>query len=309
MLISELSIHRPVFATVLSLMLLVLGLIGLTRLWQGVRELPNVDPPVVSIETRYRGAAPQIIETKITQPIEDRIAGVERIDNLRSQSSDERSQINVEFELDRDIDEAANDIRDRVARVVSALPQEAEPPEISKADSNAEPIIFVNLSSDTMGGLELTDYAERYIVDRFSALPGVARVRLSGSRRYAMRVWLDRTELAARQLTVADVESALLKENVQIPAGRIESRAREFTLNTETGLTTPESFRSLVIGRGAEGYLVRLGDVADVELAAENERSVARTNRIPGVNLGIEAQSNANTLEVAKAVRAEIGGA
>ncbi len=307
MLISELSIHRPVFATVLSLMLLVLGLLGLTRLWQGVRELPNVDPPIVSIETRYRGAAPQIVETKITQPIEDRIAGVERIDNLRSQSSDERSQINVEFELDRDIDEAANDIRDRVARVVSALPQEADPPEISKADSNAEPIIFVNLSSDTMGGLELTDYAERYIVDRFSALPGVARVRLSGSRRYAMRVWLDRTELAARQLTVADVESALLRENVQIPAGRIESRAREFTLNTETGLTTPDSFRSLVIGRGAEGYLVRLGDVADVELAAENERSVARTNRIPGVNLGIEAQSNANTLEVAKAVRAEIG--
>ena len=306
MLISELSIHRPVFATVLSLMLIVLGLIGLARLWQGVRELPNVDPPVVSIETRYRGAAPQIIETKITQPIEDRIAGIERIDKLRSSSSEERSQINVEFELERNIDEAANDIRDRVARVVSSLPEEAEPPEISKADANAEPIIFVNLSSDTMGGLELTDYAERYVVDRFSALPGVARVRLSGSRRYAMRLWIDRTALAARQLTVADVEAALLRENVQIPAGRIESRAREFTLNTETGLTTPESFRSLVVGRGAEGYMVRLGDVADVQLAAENERSVARTNRIPGIALGIEAQSNANTLEVARAVRAEI---
>src|SRR5262245_25636366 len=301
MLISELSIHRPIFATVVSLMLLVVGLIGLTRLWQGVRELPDINPPVVSVETRYRGASPQIIETKVTQPIEDRIAGIERIDKLSSSSSDERSQITVEFDLGRDIDEAANDIRDRVARVVSSLPQEADPPEISKADNNAEPIIFVNLSSDTLGSLELTDYAERYVMDRFGALPGVARVRLNGERRYAMRVWLDRTALAARKLTVADVEGALGRENVPFPAGRIESQLREFTLNTETGLTTADDFRNLIIGRGPDGYLVRLGDVSDVQLAAENERTVARTNRIPGVNLGIEAQSNANTLEVARA--------
>jgi multidrug efflux pump len=306
MLISDLSIHRPIFATVVSLMLLVVGLLGFSRLWQSVRELPDISPPVVSVETRYRGASPEIIETKITQPIEDRIAGIERIDKLRSQSVDERSQITVEFDIGRDIDEAANDIRDRVARVAASLPPEAEPPEISKADTSAEPIIFVNLSSDTLGSLELTDYAERYVADRFGALPGVARVRMNGARRFAMRVWLDRTALAARQLTVADVEAALRRENVQFPAGRIESRLREFTLNTETGLQKAEDFRGLIIGRGADGYLVRLSDVADVQLAAENERSVARTNRVPGLNMGIEAQSNANTLEVARAVRQEI---
>ncbi len=306
MLISELSIHRPIFATVLSMMLLVVGLIGLTRLWQGIRELPDVNAPVVSIETRYRGASAQIIENKVTQPIEDRIAGIEHIDKLRSSSSDERSQISVEFDLDRNIDEAANDIRDRVGRVVSSLPDEADPPEISKADANAEPIIFVNLSSDTLGSLELTDYAERYVVDRFAALPGVARVRLTGDRRYAMRIWIDRTALAARRLTVNDIEAALNRENVQIPAGRIESKSREFVLNTNTGFDSPEDFRNLVIGRGPDGYLVRLADVADVQLAAENERTIARTNRIPGVTVGLEAQANANALEVAKAVRAEI---
>ena len=306
MLISEISIHRPIFATVISMMLLVVGLIGLTRLWSSIRELPDVNAPVVSIETTYRGASPQIIETKITQPIEDRIAGIERIDKLRSSSSDERSQISVEFELDRDIDEAANDIRDRVGRVVSSLPEEADPPEISKADVTAEPIIYLNLSSNTLDSLALTDYAERYVLDRFSAVPGVARVRLTGDRRYAMRIWIDRTALAARALTVNDVEAALRKENVQFPAGRIESRQREFTLNTDTGFDTAEDFRNLIIGRGPDGYLVKLSDVADVQLAAENERTIARTNRIPGVSLGLEAQTNANALEVAKRVRAEV---
>src|SRR5262245_14698147 len=272
----------------------------------GIRELPELSPPVVSVETRYRGAAPQIIETKVTQPIEDRIAGIEHIDKLRSSSMDERSQISVEFDLNRDIDEAANDIRDRVGRVVNSLPEESDPPEISKADANAEPIIFINLSSDTLGSLELTDYAERYVVDRFAALPGVARVRLTGDRRYAMRVWIDRTALAARALTVTDIEAALRRENVQIPAGRIESSRREFVLNTETGFETPDDFRNLVIGRGPDGYLVKLQDVADVQLAAENERTIARTNRIPGVTVGLEAQANANALEVAKAARAEI---
>src|SRR5262245_26650221 len=272
----------------------------------GIRELPELSPPVVSVETRYRGASPQIIETKVTQPIEDRIAGIEHIDKLRSSSSDERSQISVEFDLDRNIDEAANDVRDRVGRVVSSLPVEADPPEISKADANAEPIIFVNLASDSLGSLELTDYAERYVVDRFAALPGVARVRLSGDRRYAMRVWIDRTALAARGLTVNDIEAALRKENVQIPAGRIESQAREFSLNTATGFQTADDFRNLIIGRGPDGYLVKLSDVADVELSAENERTIARTNRIPGITIGLEPQANANALEVAKHARAAI---
>jgi hydrophobe/amphiphile efflux-1 (HAE1) family protein len=306
MKISEFSVRRPVFAVVISLMLLVVGLVALGRLWQTVREFPDINPPIVSIDTRYRGAAADIVETKITQPIEDRIAGVELIDKLRSSSADERSRITVEFDLDRNVDEAANDIRDRVGRVIDDLPVEAEAPEIAKADSSADPIIYLALSSDNMNVLELTDYAERNIVDRFSALPGVARVNLAGSRRYAMRIWIDRQALAARGLTVAEIEGALRRENVQAPAGRLESNEREFTLTTATGLDTQEDFRNLVIGRGADGYLVRLGEVAGVELAAENERSAARTNGVPGISIGLEAQSKANTLEVARAVRNEV---
>jgi multidrug efflux pump len=304
--LSDLSIRRPVFAIVLSLMLIVLGLVSVGRLWQSVRELPDINPPIVSVDTSYRGASGQIVETKITQAIEDRVAGVELIDKMRSQSSDERSRITVEFDLDRNIDEAANDIRDRVSRVTDDLPIEADAPEIAKSDASAEAIIYLTLSSDVMSVLELTDYAERNIVDRFGALPGVSRVNLAGARRYAMRIWIDRQALAARQLTVADIEQALRRENVQLPAGRLVSREREFVLNTATGLDTEGDFRSLAVGRGPDGYLVRLGEVADVELAAENERTSARTNGIPGISIGIEAQSKANTLEVARAVRAEV---
>jgi multidrug efflux pump len=306
MKISEFSVHRPVFAIVISLMLVVIGLVCLGRLWQTVREFPDINPPIVSIDTGYRGASAQIVETKITQPIEDRIAGVELIDKLRSSSADEHSRITVEFDLDRNVDEAANDIRDRVGRVVDQLPVEADPPEIAKADSNDDPIIYLNIASSTMSVLDLTDFAERNIVDRFAALPGVARVNLAGSRRYAMRVWIDRQALAGRGMTVGDVEAALRRENVQVPAGRLESQLREFTLNTATGLNTQEDFRGLVLGRGADGYLVRLGEVASVELAAENERSAARTNGIPGISIGLVAQSKANTLEVARAVRNEV---
>ena len=306
MTLSDLSIRRPVFAVVLSLMLVVVGLVSLSRLWETVREYPDINPPIVSVETDYRGASGQIIETKITQVLEERIAGVEQIDVMRSQSSDERSRITVEFDLDRNIDEAANDIRDRVSRVADDLPTEASAPEIAKADAGAEPIIYVNLSSDKMTVLEVTDFAERNIVDRFAALPGVARVNLNGDRRYAMRIWIDRQALAARQLTVADIEAALRRENVQLPAGRLVSREREFVLNTATGLDTEADFDALTVGRSPDGYLVRLGEVADVELAAENERTVARVNGIPGISMGIEPQSKANTLEVARAVRAEV---
>ena len=287
-------------------MLVVIGLVSISRLWQTVREFPDINPPVVSIDTNYRGASGQIVETKITQLIEDRVAGVEQIDKMRSQSSDERSRITVEFDLERNIDSAANDVRDRVSRVLDDLPQEADAPEISKADSSADPIIYVNLSSDKMSPLEVTDFAERNVVDRFAALPGVARVQLNGARRYAMRLWIDRQALAARRLTVQDIEQALRRENVQLPAGRLVSREREFVLNTATGLDTEADFEALAVGRGPEGYLIRLGEVADVELAAENERTVARTNGIPAISIAIEAQSKANTLEVARAVRAEV---
>jgi multidrug efflux pump len=304
MRISEISVKRPVFAAVISLMLVILGLLAALRL--PVRELPDVEAPIVSIDTNYLGASADVVETKITQVIEDRVAGLEGITKITSQSTDGRSSINLEFDPGRSVDEAANDVRDRVARVVGNLPLEADPPEVGKADFNSDPVIWLALASDKMNVLELTDYAERELVDRFSVLPGVARVRIGGARRYAMRVWIDREALAARQLTVADIEASLRRENVQLPAGRLESSQRELTLRTETGLNTEQEFRELVIGRGAGGYLVRLAEVADVRLAAENERSISRTNGVPGISLGIEQISKANTLEVAREVRAEL---
>jgi len=304
MKISEISVKRPVFATVVSLLLVILGLLAYSRL--SVRELPEVESPVVSIETTYRGAAADVVETKITQIIEDRVSGIEGVTKITSQSVDGRSSINLEFIPERDVDEAANDVRDRVSRVAAQLPPEADPPEIGKVDFNAEPVIWLNLSSSTLDVLELTDYAERVIAERLGVLPGVARVRFGGARRYAMRVWIDREALAARQLTVTDIENALRRENVQLPAGRLESAQRELTLRTETGLNTENDFRELVIGRGADGYLVRMREVADVRLAAENDRTLSRSNGVPGISIGVEQISKANTLEVASAVRAEM---
>jgi len=304
MTLSDLSIRRPVFAAVISLLLLILGVMSALRL--PIRQYPDIDPPVVSIETSYPGASAEVVESKITQVIEDIVAGLEGVDKLTSTSQDERSSVRVEFALDRDIDGAANDIRDRISRISNNLPEEADRPDISKVDNLSSPIIWLNLSGDRYTGLELTDYAERYLVDRLSVIPGVARVRFSGERRFAMRVWLDRRALAARQLTVEDVENALRRENVELPAGRLESLEREFSLRTDTGLRSAQEFRELVVARGADGYLVRLGEVADVQVGAENTRNLARANGKPAVSLGIEQISKANTVEVAKGVREEL---
>ncbi|MFO7304174.1 MAG: efflux RND transporter permease subunit [Gammaproteobacteria bacterium] len=304
MILSDISVRRPVFAMVVSLLLTIIGLMALLRL--PIREVPDVQPPIVSIDTVYRGASAAVVESKITQAIENRIAGLEGIEKITSSSQDERSRITVEFSLGRDIDAAANDIRDRVARVLNNLPEEAEPPEIAKVDTSAEPVMWLNLESDQRTALELSDYADRYLVDRFSVVKGVAQVRIAGERRYAMRIWLDREALAARQLTVQDIENALRAENVELPAGRIESRDREFTVRTDTGLRTPSDFRNLVVGRGGDGYLVRLGEVADVELGAENVRALSRNDGVAGISLGIIPQSTANILEVSKGVREEL---
>jgi multidrug efflux pump len=304
MIISDTSVRRPVFASVISMLLVILGLASMMNL--PVRQYPDTDAPVVSIETRYSGASAEVIETKITQVIEDRIAGLEGIEKLTSTSSDERSDIRVEFNLDRDIEAAANDIRDRVSRVLDQLPDEADPPEIAKVDNTSQSVMFLNLTSDRMTGLEITDYADRYLVDRFSTVPGVARVRISGARRYAMRIWLNREAMAARALTVTDIESALRSENVELPAGRLESTTREFTLRTDTGFNTEADFKKLVIGRGADGQAVRLGEVADVRIGAENDRTAARTDGVPAVSLGMEQLSKANSVLVSRAVRKEM---
>ena len=304
MILSDQSVRRPVFATVVSLLLVILGLAAMLKL--PVRQYPDVDSPVVSVETRYRGASAEVVETKITQIIEDQIAGIEGIVKLTSNSRDERSDIRVEFDLGRDIDGAANDIRDRVSRVVDQLPSEADPPEIAKVDNTTQATMYLNLTSDRLGGLEITDYADRFLVDRFSTVPGVARVRISGARRYAMRIWVERQALAARGLTVSDVENALRSENVELPAGRLESEEREFTLRTDTGFNTEDDFKKLVIGRGIEGQLVRLGEVADVRIGAENERNIARANGESAVSLAIEQLSKANSVLVSSAIRKEV---
>jgi len=302
MLLSDLSVKRPVFASVLSVLLVIFGLVSFDRL--SLREYPDIDPPVVSIETNYRGAAANVVETRITQLIEDRISGVEGIRFISSSSEDGRSKIDIEFEITRDIDGAANDVRDRVFAIIEDLPIEADPPEIQKADSNEDVIMWLNLTSDRMTVPELSDYAERYLVDRFSVLNGVARVRAGGGQRYAMRVWLDRRELAARGLTVGEVEAALRAENLELPAGSIESEQLLFTIRVQRGFRTAEEFKEIALARGSDGYIVRLGDVARVERGTEEDRTTFRGNGIAMVGIGITKQSTANTIDVARESKA-----
>ena len=304
MILSDISVTRPVLAAVMSLLLVVFGLVSFDRL--ALREYPDIDPPVVSIETIYPGAAANVVETRITEIIEDRIAGVEGIRFIDSKSEDGRSVISVEFSISRDVDGAANDIRDRVSAVLAELPDEADPPEIQKVDSNEDVIMWLNLASDRLSVPELTDYASRYLVDRFSVLDGVARVRVGGGQVYAMRIWLDRRALAARGLTVADVESALRAENIELPAGSIDSEDRQFTVRIKRSFRTAEDFSRLVLGQGEDGYLVRLGDVARVERGAAEDRLFFRGNGVPMVGIGIIKQSTANTLAVARAAKAEV---
>jgi len=305
MILSDVSVKRPVFASVMSLLLIAFGLVAFDRL--PLREYPDIDPPVVSIETVYRGAAANVVESRITQVIEDRIAGVEGIKYIQSISEDGRSAITVEFGIDRDIDGAANDIRDRVSTVLDDLPDEADPPEIQKVDSNEDVIMWLNLVSDRMSVPELSDYARRYLVDRFSVLDGVARVRVGGGQTFAMRIWLDRKALAARGLSVSDVENALRAENLELPAGSLDSVDRQFTVRVARSFRSAEDFSRLVLARGEDdGYLVRLGDVARVEKGAEETRTFFRGNGIPMVGIGIIKQSTANTIEVADAAKAEV---
>jgi hypothetical protein len=303
-ILSDISITRPVMASVLSLLLVAFGLVSFDRL--PLRQFPDIDPPVVSIDTTYRGAAAAVVETRITQIIEERIAGVEGIRTVESTSEDGRSRISIEFNIDRDVDSAANDIRDRVSGIIDQLPSEADPPEIQKVDSNDDVIVWFNLSSERMTVPELSDYARRYLVDRFSVLDGVARVRVGGEQVYAMRVWLDRNALAARGLTVADVEEALRAENLELPAGEVESIDRQFSVRVDRAFNTPDDFARLVLARGEEGYLVRLGDVARVERGTEEERTFFRGNGKPMVGIGIIKQSTANTIAVAQAAKAEM---
>ena len=302
MLITNTSIRRPVLATVANLLLILVGLIAYDRL--AVREYPNVDLPVVTVETKYPGASAKIMESQVTTVLEDSMAGIEGIDYLTSISRAEVSQITATFKLDRDADAAANDVRDRVGRVRGLLPDDVDEPIVSKVEADAEPIIWLAMSSDRHDILEVTEVADLVVKDRLQTVPGVASTVLFG-RRYAMRIWLDRARLAAYNLTVQDVESALRAQNIEVPSGRIESINREFTVLAETDLQTPAQFERIIL-HDADGYLVRLSDVARIELGAQDERTITRFGGKTAVALGLVKQSTANPLDISAGIHKQL---
>lgn len=304
MVISDISIQRPVLAFVISAMLVVFGVLGYEKL--PVRELPKIDYPIVSISTSYPGASAEVVDNEITERIEGVINGIEGVKTIRSRSREGSSSVSVEFEIDRDIDAASNDVRDRVGRISDSLPEEAELPEISKVDADSNPIMWITLSSDRMNQLELTDFVRRYYLDALGTVPGVASVRIGGRRDFAMRVWLDRNAMAARRVTVQDVEAAIRRENAELPAGRIESSQREFTVRTDTRLNRPEQFSSILVRQDGANW-IRMGDVARVEVAARDDRGDFRVNGGTAIGLGIIRQSTANTMEVSEGVRKLLG--
>jgi multidrug efflux pump len=303
MKISEICIERPVFATVLSLVVMLIGLVAYTRL--PVREYPKIDEPVVTVDTTYRGASAEIIESQVTKPLEDSLAGIEGVEVITSISRAENSQISVRFKLERPPDAAAADVRDRVSRVRSKLPDAVDEPQIAKVEADASPIMYLAFSSDKHSALEVTDVANRIVKPRLQTLPGAADVRIFGDRKFAMRIWLDRQRLAAYQLTPADVEDALRKQNLEVPAGRIESREREFSVVANTDLATPDEFRAIVV-KTVNGYPVRVSDLGSVEIAAAQERTSVRFNGRSAVALGVIKQATANPLDLAKALRIEL---
>ncbi|MDR2678175.1 MAG: efflux RND transporter permease subunit [Zoogloeaceae bacterium] len=303
MRLSDLCIRRPVFATVLSLVVMLLGLVSYGRLT--VREYPQIDEPIVTVSTTYRGASAEIVESQISKPLEDSLAGIEGIETISSVSRQERSQVSVRFKVERDPDSAASDVRDRVSRARGRLPDEVDEPIIAKVEADADPIIRLSMSSEKHTPLEVSDIANRFVKPRLQTLPGMADVGIYGERRFAMRIWLDRARLAAYQITVQEVEEALRRQNVEVPAGRIESRQREFAVVAETDLKTPQEFAAIVV-KTVNAYPVRLSDLGRVALGAESERSLSRFNGKSAVNLGLIKQSTANPLTLALALQAEL---
>ena len=303
MTLPEFCIQRPVFATVMNIFLLLLGVVGYHQL--SIREYPNIDEPVITVRTGYLGASAEIIESQVSKPLEDSLAGIEGIEVMSSVSRAEQSQITVRFKLTRNPDNAASDVRDRVSRVRWQLPREVEEPVISKVEADAQPIIYLAFNSDRHSAMEITDFADRYVSDQIQNIPGVANAMILGERRKAMRIWLNPQRLGAYQLTPQDIEDALRQQNIEIPAGRIESRQREFTVLSETDLKTPEQFDNIILKKTGINF-VRLKDIGHAEVAPADERRVVRFNGKDAVALGVVKQSTANPLEVSQGIYAAL---
>lgn len=303
MVLSEISIRRPVLAMVMSLLVFLVGLIAYDRL--SVREYPNIDVPTVSVETSYDGANASIVESQVTNVLEDSLSGIEGIDFMTSSSASGESQITINFNLDRDADTAASDVRDRVGRVRGLLPDDIDEPVVAKVEANAQPIMYLAFSSPNHTPLEMTDFADRLVKDRLQTVKGVAQVRIFGERRYAMRIWLDKQRMAAFGVTVVDIATALRNQNLEVPSGSIRSQTREFTVLAQTDLTKPEQFEQVIL-REDDGYLVRLSDVARVRIGSEQDRGSVRFNGKTAVALGVVKQSVANPLDVSAGIRAMI---
>ena len=300
---SEFFIKKPVFCFVLASFLILVGYLSLKEL--PLRQFPDIERSEITIDTIYPGASSSIIETKITEIIEAQISGIDGIESISSVSRDGRSKVTIEFIANKNIDEAANDVRDSVSRILENLPKDSSPPEISKIDSDSNAIMWLNLTSDDINQLELTDYAERYLIDRLSVIPGVAKVRISEGKKKSLRVWLDPLLLSQYKVSVTDIEKKLLEENIEIPAGRLESKFRDYTVKLESGFKTEEDFRNLVIKKGKNFSFVKLGDVAKIEIGPEETRQLFRGNAEEMIGLGILKQTSANLIEVTNGVKGE----
>ena len=301
--ISEITVRRPVLAAVISMFLVLIGLVSYDKL--SIREYPDIDKPVVTVSTVYRGASAEIVERDITQILEDSLSGISNIKEIRSTSKDEISQIRIEFNLSRDMESAANDVREKVSRATPRLPKDSEQPRVAKSDTDARAILWIGFTSEQLDSIALNDYLDRNVIDRLSILPGVASITVGGERKYAIRIWLDPDKMSSRKITVDDILNAINKENIEKPAGRLDSIDREIGIQVKSKLSDISMFNDIVI-KTHENRKIRLGDVAEIIIGAESDRGFLRANNENAIGLGVVRQTKSNVLKVASAIKKEL---
>ncbi len=301
--ISEITVKRPVLATVISLFLVLIGIVSYDKLT--IREYPDIDKPIVTVSTIYRGASAEIMERDVTQILEDSISGISDIKEITSESQNEFSSIKIEFNLSRDMDSAANDVREKVGRALPSLPKEADQPRVTKSDTDARAVMWIGFSSNQLSSIQLNDYLDRNIIDRLSILPGVASIIIGGERKYAIRIWLNPDKMSARNITVDDILTSINKENIEKPAGRLDSQERELDLQVTSKIQTIDEFKKIVL-KNHNGANVKLEDISRVVIGAETDRGFLRANGKDAIGLGIVRQTKSNVLKVTDAVKKEL---